>query len=231
MYTFLGCIDIIEGSTNTETYVSPVPTISALYTTSHFRFRPETVEAINLCGLERNMKQNPPSTKAIKKASSSLVDLTGDHCKYEIDKSKIWITGSGFILTTQERNTLIDGGELSDRIINAACAVLKKQFPDIGGLQSTLLQQKNCNFVNAVQIIHLSGRNHRAVISTIGCDTNMVNYYSSIYNTISMEAGKVIVNLLKPQRSIIASIINVASQKGSTDCGFYSIAYCTVLAF
>ena len=135
------------------------------------------------------MKQNPLSTKAIEKASSSLVDLTGDHCKYEIDKSKIWITCCGFILTTQERNNLVNGGELSDRIINAAYAVLKKQFPDIGGLQSTLLQQKNCkltNSVDAVQIIHLSGRNHWAVISTIGCDTKMVNYYDSIYNTISM---------------------------------------------
>ena len=46
-----------------------------------------------------------------------------------------------------------------------------------------------------------------------------------------MEAGKVIVNLLKPQRSIIANIINVATQKGSTDCRLYSIAYCTALAF
>ena len=46
-----------------------------------------------------------------------------------------------------------------------------------------------------------------------------------------MEAGKVIVNLLKPQRSIIANTINIASQKGSTECGLYSIAYCTALAF
>ena len=59
------------------------------------------------------------------------------------------ITCRGFILTTQECNTLVNGGELSDRITNAACAVLK---PDIGGLQSTLLlQQKNCKLTLSIQ--------------------------------------------------------------------------------
>ena len=84
------------------------------------------------------------------------MDLTGDDCKYDIDKSKIWINCCGFILITQERNTLVNGGELSDRIINAACAVLKKQFPDLGGLQSTLLQQKNCEQFNSVSSDRLS---------------------------------------------------------------------------
>ena len=130
-----------------------VPTISALYTKSHFRLSPETVEAISLHGLERNMKQNPLSIKAIEKASSSLVDLTGDDCKYEIDKSKIWITCCGFILTTQERNTLVNGGELCDRIY--MCSI-KETIPRY---RRIAIKQKNkrivnyINCVNAVQII------------------------------------------------------------------------------
>ena len=84
---------------------------------------------------------------------------------------------------------------------------------------------------DAIQIIHLTERNHWAVISTIGCNTHTVNYYDSIFSNISTEAGRIVVNLLKPQRSINANIMNVSSQKGSTECGLYCIAYCTSLAF
>lgn len=231
----LGCIDLIEGTKNTDTYVSRTPTTSALYTASQFRLHQKTIETINLRASERDMKQNSKTNKAASSSkASNIMDLTKDNDVVEVDKAKIWITCCGFILTTQERNSLVNGSELSDRLINASCAVLKKQFPEFGGLQSTLLQQRNIgmtNCVNAMQILHLSGRNHWAVISTIGCDINSVNYYDSIFDTISMETGKIIANLLKARQSINVNIMNVASQKGSTDCGLYCIAYCTSLAY
>ena len=81
-----------------------------------------------------------------------------------------------------------------------------------------------------MQIIHLSEKNHWALISTIGCN-NALKYYDSSFDKIFLEAEKIIVSLLKPPRSINAQIMNVVPQKGSTDCGVYCIAYCTALAY
>ena len=86
----------------------------------------------------------------------------------------------------KEKQLLESGGELTDRIINTAstCSLLKKQFPDFGGLQTTLLQQSSralsqCN--NAIQVIHLPDRKHWAVISTVDCDNNTIKYYSKVF--------------------------------------------------
>jgi len=83
----------------------------------------------------------------------------------------------------KKRQCLDNGEELPDRIIDAACSLLKKQFPDYnGGLQTTLLQQysralsQSCN-AHAMQVIHVHERRHWAVISTIGCDNSTVKYY------------------------------------------------------
>ena len=149
-------------------------------------------------------------------------------------REKLWITCNGFCLNIKEKQSLESGGQLTDRIINAACSLLKKQFPDFGGLQTTLLQQSSrglssCN--NAIQIIHLPERKHWAVMSTIGCDSNTIKYYDSLFKDISMQTVQTIVSLLKPCKSISAKIMDVLPQKGAADCGLYSLAYCVSLAY
>jgi len=49
----LGCIELIEGAKHTKPYVSQLPTMSLLYTASHFRLSQQTIEMINLCASER----------------------------------------------------------------------------------------------------------------------------------------------------------------------------------
>ena len=67
-------------------------------------------------------------------------------------------------VTTKEKQCLDNGGELPDRIIDAACTLLKKQFPDYdGGLQKTLLQQHSralSQSSNAMQVIYVHERRH-----------------------------------------------------------------------
>jgi len=69
--------------------------------------------------------------------------------------------------------------------INGAQALLKLQYPEIGGLQSTPYQQSEHPLShpdNAVQIIHVQPQ-HWAVISTKGCPDGTVELYDSVYNT------------------------------------------------
>ena len=90
-------------------------------------------------------------------------------------------------VTTKEKQCLDNGGELPDRIIDAACSLLKKQFPDYdGGLQTTLLQKCSralSQSSNAMQVIHVHERRHWAVISTIGCDNSTIEYFDSFFCT------------------------------------------------
>ena len=52
-------------------------------------------------------------------------------------------TNSDHKLTCPETESIISGRKLSDLHINFAQQLLKKQFPKLGGLQSTFYQSKN----------------------------------------------------------------------------------------
>ena len=90
---------------------------------------------------------------------------------------------------------------LSDMHINAAQQLLKKQFRDINGLQSTLYQLKKPleKTENAIQILHIN-KDHWAVITTVGStQCNQVKYYDSAYSSLSFDTEK-IAKLLQPNR-------------------------------
>jgi len=66
----------------------------------------------------------------------------------------------------------IMGEDRSDIHINIAQNLLKVQFPELGGLKSTLLQQKEIPVLerkeNLVQVIHCANRHHWIVVTIIG---------------------------------------------------------------
>ena len=55
-------------------------------------------------------------------------------------------------LTMEDFHSLRDGKELSDKIVNAAQHLLKKQFSNICGFQSTLLGQNLRMFKFSTQV-------------------------------------------------------------------------------
>ena len=65
--------------------------------------------------------------------------------KHEILKNSKnkWIQCGNIILSQRDKLALRNGKMLSDMHINAAQQLLKKQFRDINGLQSTLYQLKS----------------------------------------------------------------------------------------
>ena len=108
---------------------------TALYTASEFTLSEEVVETIDLYMGERIIKQNPSVTVPTDKTLSKVIDLTGadDGKLTMMDTEKVWMICYGFRLTMRERQNILNGGCLTDRIINAACAILRKQFPGYGG--------------------------------------------------------------------------------------------------
>ena len=80
--------------------------------------------------------------------------------------NNIWIEKEGKSLNLADKVILEQGEELTDKHINMAQHLIKVQFPLIGGLQLTLLQQKLSNISKGscttitIQAIHHKKRMH-----------------------------------------------------------------------
>ena len=72
------------------------------------------------------------------------------------EDSKVWVQLDGTVLSQTEKDQLCNGEWLTDRHVNYAHALLKKQFPHIDGLKNTLLIQKKLK--RGVQIVHTQGK-------------------------------------------------------------------------
>ena len=74
---------------------------------------------------------------------------------------------------------------LSNIEINFSRRLHKLQFPEINGLQSTLLQDKSHVSKepnrNKLQIIYCSKRDHWITATTIGCELGVIKVYDSLY--------------------------------------------------
>ena len=140
---------------------------------------------------------------------------------------------------TELHKSQLSGGQLLDDIhINAAQALIKQQFPEIGGLCNTLMQNSLLNNTSIsgypslqVVFIPMGKVGHWIGLSTLGCKDNEVEVYDTLQNVPSLETQITICQYKSKSSSIMIKLINLATQKGSADCGLYAIAALSTLAF
>ena len=119
-------------------------------------------------------------------------------------------------------------------VINFVQKLLKKQFPLMKGLQSTLLQYKSPNASNngsapQVQVIHCRG-DHWIVGSTVHSGSlGNVQIYDSLFHTIDGLTVDVVSRLFGS--AAIPEMITIPKQTGVKDCGVYALANLTALCF
>ena len=77
------------------------------------------------------------SAVRIKEEPPDVVSV--DHLQSE----QVWLCMGRYVLTILEKEMILQGEQLNDRIINVAQQLLHKQFPHIVELQLTLCQSKN----------------------------------------------------------------------------------------
>ena len=107
-------------------------------------------------------------------------------------------------LNQNDKDEIVGQKELGDKIIESAQNIVKNQFPDFNGLQSTIFKQNLKQFYkvhkNMVQILHggdvKSG--HWFTISTVDCKEGTINWYDSIYNDLDKESKQQICAIMKP---------------------------------
>ena len=138
----------------------------------------------------------------------------------------LWITFDRHILQMSDKAVLEHGEELSDRHIQMAQSIVKKQFPLIGGLRNTLLQGQI-----VIQIIHCNKRKHWITVTTKWCQRNKVSVYDTLFDKLDCETKGVIKKMFALKRAGGIVMIPVQKQQGSKDCGLFAIAIMASLAF
>ena len=146
--------------------------------------------------------------------------------------SVIWTTIDKTNLYESDRLALLGKTEyLNDNHMLCALILLKQAFPELGGLESTLRQQKGLTPLPdrpSLQILHIND-NHWVVASTIDCppEANIL-LYDSLYTTINNQTKLLLAELVHSTKSTFTvGLANVKKQSGSKDCGLFSVAFVT----
>ncbi|KAL2098312.1 hypothetical protein ACEWY4_007519 [Coilia grayii] len=118
---------------------------------------------------------------------------------------------------------------LDDHAIDHAMALLRAQYPHIGGLLSTtslglLTHVPPPSTQWFVQIINISG-NHWVAVSTLGCQVGYVNVYDSLHQTYTEDFAAQVTSLFCfAGNTVRLQWPDVQQQKGASDCGLFAIA-------
>ena len=128
---------------------------------------------------------------------------------------------------------LTNGKWVTDNIINAYQQLLRNAYPHIGGLENTSVGETLAFTIQKgefVQVLHVSGC-HWITISTMECQQGVVNVYDSIPScSVSLRTKEQIAAIICTQaKEIILEFPAVQSQRGSSDCGLFALAYATSL--
>ena len=115
--------------------------------------------------------------------------------------------------------------------------LIKKQYPNITGLDSTILQEVGSlkpfpPGSKSLQILHTDG-NHWIAASNIGCTTTEdIMVYDSMYTSISASTRQLLSQLVYTDKPTFSIRISPASkQSGNSGCGVYAIAFIISIAF
>ena len=147
----------------------------------------------------------------------------------ELNDDSVWITVHGATLKSSDKLMLLKGNEINDRVINAVQKMLIAQFPLLKGLRSTLIQYHlGCWTDNYLQIVH-SRNSHWILVSSIGCQRGEVKVYDSLYDRVDDATKKKIEKTFGSKVKFVVRIVQ--KQQGYKDCGLFSLAFATHLAF
>lgn len=108
-----------------------------------------------------------------KQASSKDSDKA---MEVDYQMEKLWVKIEDVQLTVDDRSIVTEGGQLSDKPINAVQRLLQEQHPNVKGLCSTIVAGKQKLPPNGLQGFFVRG-NHWIVLSTMNCRPGEVNVY------------------------------------------------------
>ena len=108
------------------------------------------------------------------KMDNDIIVLVKSPVQGEDTTINVWVQGDMCTLSFKDKEIISTG-----RHIQYAQQLVKIQFSIIGGLCSTLLQNKNHNYLpqNSVQVAFCNSKRQWIVISNMNCNKGVVNVY------------------------------------------------------
>lgn len=136
-------------------------------------------------------------------------------------------------LSHGDKETITDGGKLTDNHMNYCQAVLKHQFPGVDGLGYTLLQSKErpVKIKSGLQVIHVKRFEHWVLASNMDpySKEQEICVYDSVYCSADQETSFILRNLFGSCQGV--RFVECQKQMGSNDCGLFVIAMACALLF
>ena len=172
-------------------------------------------------------------------ATTAAIDLRKDSCDVGTTTAAsvtndVWITHGNHTLKLSDKREIEQDEEMTDKHIQMAQHLAKIQFPVVGGLQSTLFQQKKKKgswTANTIQIIYCNKRSHWITASTKFCKFGQVNIYDSKFNKLDAESRITVKQMFGLKKAGDINMVTMQCQKGNKDCGLFAIAVMTSLGF
>ena len=163
----------------------------------------------------------------LSKSVKEFIVLSDDSNKVSTEGSR-WLHTPLFLTHNERALVVSPSGWLNDNIITAAQLIMLQQFPHISGLQPPTLQQTMAFDVHRgefVQILNIRN-SHWCTVSNVGCDDGVVNYYDSLYPSVSSATMCTIASLIfSPANELVVKILDIGKQSNSSDCGVFAIAF------
>ena len=179
------------------------------------------------------------STNSVAQDSSSvIIDLRNNEegivTTNDEATDDMWVMHGKHSLKFIDKAVIEQGEELNDKHIQVAQYLAKTQFPVTGGPESTLLQGKkrkgSCT-VNTVQIIYCDKRRHWITASTKFSKPGKVDIYDTMFRKLDAETRTTVKQLFGLKKVDCINMVAMQCQKGTTDCGLFSIVTMTSLVF
>lgn len=136
--------------------------------------------------------------------NTETVDLTAQSppAKRHRQESKVLhVQGTDISLTEDNLNIIVDGKWLTDKHIDAAQGLLKKQFPHVRGLQSPTLSQTQTFEIQTgefAQILNTGG--HWVTVTRTDGQSDDIEVYDSLYSVLPMSTKECIAGIAAIQR-------------------------------
>ena len=174
---------------------------------------------------KRKPEESPDSEAKKMKLDVDIIDLDEIKVKSSYEQAP-WLTFGCFELKLVDKEIIISGGLLTDRHINFAQALIKKEHKELIGLESTLLLARSM-IPPLLQLVHARG-SHWIVLSRIGCTNGLVKVFDSLYNEVDKQTMDLIHHLYGSEIKVVLE--ESPKQVGLKDCGLFAIATATQLA-
>ncbi|XP_058871586.1 uncharacterized protein LOC131722031 [Acipenser ruthenus] len=117
---------------------------------------------------------------------------------------------------------------LDDEVMDHSQALLRRQYPQVGGLYAVTSLTQLTSFSSPaqgfVQILNVFG-NHWVTVSNIGCEEGTLNVYDSLGINNKHDFCSQVVSLLQYSgKTVWIGWPHVQQQQGWSDCGLFTIA-------